>query len=123
MKTILVIDENRVMRENTAEILELSNYNVLSEENLNKGLEVALDRHPDMIIFDDITMKVKGPDLLNSFRQAAGLENTPFILLTDSDEGNNRNKGPETRPEGILSKPFEVEELLHLVARYLVKSE
>jgi hypothetical protein len=34
MKTILVIDENRVMRENTAEILELSNYNVLSEENL-----------------------------------------------------------------------------------------
>ena len=42
MKSILVIDDNADIRENTAEILELAGYNVITAENGKKGVDAAL---------------------------------------------------------------------------------
>ena len=123
MKTILVIYKDPVMRENTTEILELSNYRVLSEENLKRGFEVALDKRPDMIIFDDIIPKTKGQDLLKKLRQTAGLDQIPFILLTDSHDKTVKDGGLKIGPDEFLAKPFDGEDLLQLVAKCLVGSD
>ena len=50
MKTILLIEDNKDVRENTAEILELSNYKVLTAENGKKGVAIATNERPDLII-------------------------------------------------------------------------
>lgn len=42
MKTILLIEDNDEIRENTAEILELSNYKVITAPNGKRGVELAL---------------------------------------------------------------------------------
>jgi DNA-binding response OmpR family regulator len=123
MKTILVIDGDQAMRENTSEILELSDYNVLSEENLDRGLEIAKAKRPDMIIFDDNVHKTKSADLLRRLRLTDGLDQIPIILLTDSDDKKNKNSGTDKSPEEFLSKPFDVEVLLNLVARCLMQPE
>ena len=47
MKKILVIDDNTDIRENTAEILALAGYNVLTAENGKAGVEMALEQIPD----------------------------------------------------------------------------
>ena len=52
MKKILLIEDNEHIRENTAEILELSNYEVIMAEDGKIGIEKALKYLPDLIICD-----------------------------------------------------------------------
>ena len=46
MRTILLIEDDKDMRENTAEILELANYRMLKAENGRKGVELAKQHMP-----------------------------------------------------------------------------
>ena len=117
MKTILVIDEDKMMRENTTEILELSHYRVISEGNYTKGLELAKDNHPDMIICDNLIPKMQGVELLKKVRHTAGLDKIPFILITAPGENRDKNNGATDGASEYLDKPFEGEELLRVVAR------
>jgi CRP/FNR family cyclic AMP-dependent transcriptional regulator len=50
MKKILIIEDNDDIRDNTAEILELSNYEVIVAENGKTGVEKALEHLPDLIM-------------------------------------------------------------------------
>ena len=50
MKTILLIEDNDEIRDNTAEILELAMYNVFTAANGKIGGEKAIDIKPDLII-------------------------------------------------------------------------
>lgn len=52
MKTILLIEDNTEVRENTAEILELANFKVLQAENGKIGVEIANANSIDLIICD-----------------------------------------------------------------------
>jgi len=52
MKKVLFIEDNDDIRNNTAEILELANYNVLTAENGKMGVEKALHEKPDLIVCD-----------------------------------------------------------------------
>ncbi len=52
MKTILLIEDNKDVRENTAEILELADYKVIQAENGKQGVEEAQQHTPDLIICD-----------------------------------------------------------------------
>ena len=52
MKHLLLIEDNNEIRENTAEILELAGYHVNTAENGKKGIELALQQKPDLIICD-----------------------------------------------------------------------
>ena len=52
MKHILLIEDNKDVRENTAEILELANYTVTQAENGKQGVEFAQKNRPDLIICD-----------------------------------------------------------------------
>ena len=52
MKKILIIEDNEEVRENTAEILELSDYQVLTAANGKEGVAIALNEKPDLIVCD-----------------------------------------------------------------------
>ena len=53
MKKILIIEDNEEVRENTSEILELSNYKVFTAENGKIGVEIAKKEKPDLIVCDN----------------------------------------------------------------------
>ena len=52
MKKILLIEDNVDIRENTAEILDLASYQVITSENGKDGVNAALEHKPDLIICD-----------------------------------------------------------------------
>jgi CheY-like chemotaxis protein len=65
MNTILLIEDNLEIRENTAEILELANYRVLTAENGKLGIEKALADTPDLIICDIMMPVLDGYGVLH----------------------------------------------------------
>ena len=52
MKNILLIEDSDIVRENTAEILELAGYAVHTAENGKVGVEKALATKPDLVVCD-----------------------------------------------------------------------
>ena len=52
MEKILLIEDNEALRENTAEILALANYEIITAENGKIGVEKAMMTPPDLIVCD-----------------------------------------------------------------------
>lgn len=123
MKKILVIEDNREVRENVAEILELSNYKVITAENGMTGAELAILDLPDLIICDIMMPVLDGYGALYLLNQHVETSGTPFIFLTAKSEKTDFRKGMELGADDYITKPFEGIELLSAVERRLKKSD
>lgn len=123
MKSILVIDDNRDIRENTAEILELAGYKTLTAENGKKGIEVALKEKPDLIVCDIMMPELDGYGVLHLLRKNPEAQNIPFIFLTAKTERTDFRKGMEMGADDYVTKPFEEIELLNAIEIRLKKAE
>ncbi|GAB3265596.1 response regulator [Larkinella harenae] len=115
MKTILLIEDNDDIRENTAEILELANYHVLTAENGKVGVEKALETKPDLVICDIMMPVLDGYGVLHIFNKNPDLSGIPFIFLTAKTERADFRKGMEMGADDYLTKPFDEIELLSAV--------
>ena len=122
-KTILVIDDNNDLRENTAEILDLAGYKTLTAENGKRGVEVATKEKPDVIVCDIMMPELDGYGVLHLLRKNADTQNIPFIFLTAKTERGDFRKGMEMGADDYVTKPFEDIELLNAIEVRLKKAE
>src|SRR3989338_3491766 len=95
MKKILLIEDNQGMRENTAEILELSNYKVFTAENGKEGVRLAMSETPDLIICDIMMPELDGYGVLHALSKSDATAGIPFIFLTAKAEKSDQRKGME----------------------------
>jgi CheY-like chemotaxis protein/CRP-like cAMP-binding protein len=123
MKTILLIEDNDEIRENTAEILELAMYNVFTASNGKEGIEKAIDVKPDLIICDIMMPVLDGYGVLHTLQKNEEIKNTPFIFLTAKTERTDFRKGMELGADDYITKPFDGTELLNAVDSRLRKVE
>lgn len=122
-KTILVIDDNNDLRDNTAEILELAGYKTFTAENGKKGVEVAVKEKPSVIVCDIMMPELDGYGVLHLLRKNPDTMHIPFIFLTAKTERGDFRKGMEMGADDYITKPFEDIELLNAVEVRLKKSE
>lgn len=122
-KTILVIDDNTALRENTAEILELAGYKTLTAENGKKGVDVALTEKPSLIVCDIMMPELDGYGVLHLLRKNPDTQNIPFIFLTAKTERSDLRKGMEMGADDYVTKPFDDIELLNAIEVRLKKWE
>lgn len=122
-KTILLIEDNPEMRENTAEILELSNYKVITAENGKAGVELARKNKPDLIICDIMMPELDGYGVLHMLSKSPETGGIPFIFLTAKAEKNDFRKGMTLGADDYLTKPFDDIELLDAVEVRLKKAD
>ncbi|MEO6611656.1 MAG: response regulator [Chitinophagaceae bacterium] len=122
MKSVLVIDDNQDIRENTAEILELAGYKTFTAENGKKGVETALREKPDMIVCDIMMPELDGYGVLHLLRKNADTEHIPFVFLTAKTERSDFRKGMEMGADDYITKPFEDIELLNAIEIRLKKA-
>ncbi|HEU4903679.1 MAG TPA: response regulator [Flavisolibacter sp.] len=122
-KTILVIDDNNDLRENTAEILDLAGYKTLTAENGKRGVEVATKEKPDVIVCDIMMPELDGYGVLHLLRKNPDTQNIPFIFLTAKTERSDFRKGMEMGADDYVTKPFEDIELLNAIEVRLKKAE
>lgn len=123
MKKILLIEDNKDMRENTAEILELSRYKVFTAENGKEGVELAQKNKPDLIICDIMMPVLDGYGVLHLLAKNEETANIPFIFLTAKAERGDFRKGMEMGADDYVTKPFDDIELLNAIESRLKKSE
>src|SRR5215471_5703890 len=123
MKKILLIEDNEDIRNNTAEILELANYRVVTAENGKEGIEMALKENPDVVVCDILMPVLDGYGVLYALQKNTQTINTPFIFLTARTEKEDIRKGMEAGADDYILKPFTGTELLNSIEARLKKSD
>jgi len=123
MKKVLIIEDDDVLRENTAEILRFANYNSITAENGKIGMNLALKETPDLIICDIVMPVMDGFEVLYLLGKNPSTANIPFIFLTAKTEKADMRKGMSMGADDYLFKPFEEIDLLSAIEMRMKKSE
>lgn len=121
MKTILIIEDNNDIRESTAEILELAGYAVHQGENGKRGVDLAYQHKPDLILCDIMMPELDGYGVLYMLSKNVDTASIPFIFLTAKAERVDFRKGMEMGADDYLTKPFDDIELLNAIESRLEK--
>lgn len=123
MKRILLIEDNIEIRENTAEILELAGYKILTAANGKIGVELAFQYTPDLIICDIMMPELDGFGVLHLLARNPNTATIPFVFLTAKTEKNDFRKGMELGADDYITKPFDDVELLKVIETRLKKAD
>jgi len=108
---ILIIDDSEELLLYLKEELDVI-YKVITCNNANDGLRIALEQNPDLIISDVVMPEMDGFTLLKKVKTNANISHIPVVLLTSKTEYDNRIKGWDKGADAILTKPFSIEELI-----------
>ncbi len=122
MKQVLLIEDDTTLRENTAELLELENYKVISASNGKEGLDLAKKELPDVIVCDIMMPKLDGYGVLAGLSKLEKTKYIPFIFLSAKTERKDVRKGMNLGADDYITKPFEEEELLTAIESRLAKA-
>jgi two-component system, OmpR family, alkaline phosphatase synthesis response regulator PhoP len=112
MNSILIIEDETLIRENTAELLTLNNYQIQTAANGRIGLAMLEAHHPDLILCDVMMPELDGYGVLTHLRQSPQLQTIPFIFLTAKADRPEMRYGMNLGANDYLTKPFTTSELL-----------
>lgn len=121
MEKILLIEDNEALRENTAEILSLANYDITTAENGKIGVEKAIANPPDLIVCDIMMPVLDGYGVYQIISKHPNLQHIPFIFLSAKSERTDLRKGMEMGADDYITKPFSDSELINAIRARLEK--
>lgn len=121
MNSILIIEDEKVIRETISEILSLSNYEVILAKDGLEGVSKAKSTYPDLVICDVMMPRMDGMETLFAFRSSPELKNIPFVFLSAMSEMKDVRKGMNSGAEDYLTKPFKPKDLLKVIDLQLNK--
>lgn len=120
MKKVLIIEDNPEIRENTAELLELYNYSVVTARNGNIGFNLAKRFRPDVILCDMLMPETDGFGFLKLAKADVVVRHIPLVFFS-ANSTSSFQRGLLMRDNGYLQKPFTEEELVFTIKNALDK--
>lgn len=103
-KTILVVDDDRLIRRSLDLYLSNAGCTVIQAENGQQGLETALEHHPDMIISDMKMPKLTGAEMVAEIRKDEWGKSVPVVIMSTIDDVEAVNNALQAGITTYLSK-------------------
>ena len=114
-RSLLVVDDDPIIRESVTWALKKQNYEVIEAINGVEAIE-CFDRHkPDLILLDILMPDKDGLAVCTELRERRSGPYVPIIFISSLDQLEDKVRGLSTRGDHYLAKPFHMEELLELV--------
>ena len=109
-ETILVIEDDASISKGLQKNLSFEGYSVFVAPDGERGLELAVDKAPDLIVLDVMMPKMNGFEVLRELRRRE--IDTPVIMLTAKGEEMDKVRGLDLGADDYVTKPFGLQELL-----------
>lgn len=116
---LLVVEDDANLLLGLREALCNAGYQVWTAKHGLEGLEVFDQVEPDLVISDVMMPRMDGFAFCQAVRERPGGITTPFIFLTAKGQREARRHGIALGAEDYVVKPFDLEDLLHLVSARL----
>jgi DNA-binding response OmpR family regulator len=121
METILIVEDDATMLRGLKDNFEFKGYSVLTAADGEEGLNLALNKKPDLILLDIMLPKINGYEICRLVRQEK--LDMPIIMLTAKGEESDVVLGLNLGADDYVTKPFSIKELLARVAAFLRRSK
>jgi putative two-component system response regulator len=121
-ETILIVEDNPILREGLQEMLELEGFGVFTASNGQQALDEMNDRSPDLILSDIAMPIMDGYTFFRSVRERSQWVSIPFVFLTARGEREDVLAGKDMGAEDYLVKPVTREDLITVVNSRLERS-
>jgi CheY-like chemotaxis protein len=119
MPKILLIEDEAPIRATLARFLRLEGLDVLSAEDGAKGVAIAQEQKPDLIICDLLMPELDGYQVLSTLRDDPRTAKIPFVLLTASAAPEEHQHGIARGAAAFLTKPFHLDDVRAAIARFI----
>ncbi len=116
---ILLIEDNEENRYLTTFLLEKHGYDVVHAETGFRGIELASQERPDLILLDIQLPGMDGHDVARILKSDPLLKHIPIVAVTSYAMVGDREKVFASGAEGYLEKPITPETFVKEVERYL----
>lgn len=123
MPRILVIDDEADMRQLLTTALRHCGYEVIDTGLGQVGIELTFTEDPDLVLCDVGLLDISGYEVLKALRARPETHNTPVVLITGMADLQGMREGMTLGADDYVPKPFDLEELLALIAARLRKAD
>lgn len=120
MTKILVVEDDKTLREMLRYNLERQEYEVFAAADGRSGLHLARQEAPDLILLDVMLPEMDGYEVCRILRKEMS---TPVLMLTARAEEIDKIVGLEMGADDYITKPFSMRELLARVRAHLRRVE
>lgn len=107
---ILVVDDDRAVRESLRRSLEFNGYQVELASDGAQAMEAIVADRPDAMVLDVMMPRLDGLEVARRLRSTG--DDLPILVLTARDTVSDRVSGLDAGADDYLPKPFALEELL-----------
>ena len=119
MTTILIVEDEVLIREDIVALLEMEGFSILDAENGQEALNILQNNTPDLIISDVLMPVLDGYGFLEQVRRISHLQNIPFIFLSAKTSAQEISRGIELGASEYLTKPISITKLLETIEQHL----
>lgn len=122
-KTILVVDDEKNIRDLLVFNLQNEGYNTLEAEDGLQAVDIALKESPDLILLDVMLPKLDGKSVCKKLRYSLNMSNIPILMISAKDTETDKIVGLEIGADDYITKPFQIREVIARIKANLRKSE
>ncbi len=105
---ILIVEDEKEIREGVSEYLSEVGYNVISAEDGMQAIELFKNSKIDLVILDIMLPKANGFVVLNKIRQESNVPNVPVIMLTAMSDDYTQIMSFDEEADDYITKPFSI---------------
>ncbi len=118
-RTILIIDDSPTQMQVVKTALLNNGFRVLTANNGEDGLELALNEKPELVVLNVILPGRNGFQICRDLKTNPETKQTPVVMLTTKDQPSDRFWGMRQGADVYLLKPCNMDELLAAIARLI----
>jgi len=104
---LLIVEDNIEISSFISKSLS-NEFRCISAQNGKLGLEMALTRHPDVIVTDIMMPVIDGIEMCRKLKENIATSLTPVVMLTAKDDKNTELLGYRSGADAFIAKPFEI---------------
>jgi two-component system cell cycle response regulator DivK len=118
-QSILVVEDNVLMRKLFVRCLEEGGYNVVEALDARAALDLMRDLRPDLVVMDIVMPNLSGVELIKQIRADAELAATPVVAVTNLASPADKRRLADAGFDGHVSKPIKPKDFQAVVAGFL----
>jgi len=116
---ILIVEDNPQNMKLYEMILSAKGYTLLKAIDGEEALDMAIRKHPDLILMDIRLPGMNGLEVTKKLRENSAFSHTPIIAITAYAMKGDKERAIEAGCNAYLAKPFNIHELTGMIAEML----
>ncbi|MBW1677562.1 MAG: response regulator [Deltaproteobacteria bacterium] len=118
-KTILVIEDDEVNMKLVRTLLTMGNYQILEAVGAERGITIAREHKPDLILMDIQLSGMNGLSATQTIKADPATKGIPVIAITAFAMKGDKEKALDAGCAGYITKPIDTRGFLETIAQYL----